>query len=78
MNGMRLMDDWAKDLATAELVIRTHYMPLYPIDKPISEMTPYEQGLLKRSGLSQTIANAICEARHGKGTKSFLTNFQQN
>lgn len=73
-----LMDDWAKDLATAELVIRAHYMPLYPIDKPISEMTPYEQGLLKRNGLSQAIANAICAARHDKGIKSFPTSFQQS
>ena len=30
---------------TAEKVFRNYYVPLYPNDKPISEMTQYEQGL---------------------------------
>jgi hypothetical protein len=30
-----------------EKVFRDYYVPLYPKDKPISEMTSYEQGLYK-------------------------------
>ncbi|GAG08180.1 unnamed protein product [marine sediment metagenome] len=32
----------------ADKVFREYYVPLYPKDKPISEMTPYEQGLHKQ------------------------------
>ena len=31
----------------AEKVFRLEYVPLYPEDMPISEMTPYEQGMYK-------------------------------
>ena len=31
-----------------EMFLRGHFVPLYPEDKPIGEMTPYEQGCFKQ------------------------------
>lgn len=52
-------DPWCK--ARAERVVREHIVPLYPQDKPIHEMTPYERGWF-RCGLIPLIESALTDA----------------
>ena len=47
---------------STEEVFRNYYVPFYPVDKPISEMTAYEQGLYKQVSLiAMTVIKAIKE-----------------
>lgn len=51
-----------------ENVFREYYVPLYPKDKPISEMTPYEQGLYKETlTLGNKILNALYKPQIDEG-----------
>lgn len=47
-----------------EKVFRDYYVPLYPKDKPISEMTQYEQGMYKTTMVigDMIISNFLKEA----------------
>ena len=44
----------------AAALLRQHFMPLYPDDKPLDEMTPYERQLIKQ--LTPVVAAALREA----------------
>jgi len=50
----------------AEKVFRDYYVPNYPLNTPISDMTPYEQGLYKQTlRLAHAITLAYKEGRLG-------------
>jgi len=58
---LRVSDDIFKKVANE--AFRTEFVPLYPKDKPISEMTPYEQGLYKQIlRITLTIHKALSNA----------------
>jgi len=64
----------------AEEIIRSLYLPLYPIDKPIYEMTHYEQGMFRQLliPLSDALSQAweegynkrVCEEGLGEAFKA--------
>ena len=55
------MTSTSADRERAAQVVRAAIVPLYPMDKPVCEMTSYEQGCFK--GWVEPIAHALADAK---------------